>query len=156
MLAASVAALSGDGAPATIAHGCGSSKITPVPTWFAPDQPLTINVRAEAGQVLLMTDANGRALESKAPTDVSGEKTVNLNDLYVQTTIPGTYVLYLTKKDGAAADFTGTPLVVSIREDRRRGAPTGPMVIRVEPLREPERGEDLGIDEVVQAGDPPA
>src|SRR3954447_5127094 len=29
-------------------------------------------------------------------------------------------------------------------------------VIRVEPLREPERGEDLGIDEVVQAGDPPA
>src|SRR5436309_10904766 len=109
--------------------------LVPTKGWFAPDQPLTINVKADAGQMLLMTDSNGRALESKAPTDVSGEKTVNLNDLYVQTTIPGTYVLYLTKKDGTAADFTGTPLVVSIREDRRRGAPTGPMVIRVEPLR---------------------
>ena len=109
--------------------------LVPAKGWFAPDQPIAVNVKADEGQMLLLTDYNGRALESKAPTEVSGEKTVDLKELYVQVASPGTYVLYLTKKDGTAADFVGTPLVISVREDRRRGAPTGPSAVRVEPLR---------------------
>jgi peptidyl-prolyl cis-trans isomerase B (cyclophilin B) len=92
-------------------------------------------VKAQGEQALLLTDFNGRALESKGPAVVSGEKTVDLKDLYVQLATPGTYVLYLTSKEGGVADFVGTPLVISIREDRRRGAPTGPLAVRVEPLR---------------------
>ena len=109
--------------------------LAPAKGWFAPDQPVVVNVSAQGEQMLLLTDFNGRALESKTPTLVSGEKAVNLKDLYVQLATPGTYVLYLTKPDGTAADFTGTPLVISVREDPRRGAPPGPMTIRVEPLR---------------------
>lgn len=111
------------------------ASLVPAKGWFAPDQPLTIQVKADGEQALLLTDFNGRALESKAPTLVTGEKSINLKDLYVQLATPGTYVLYQTPKDGAAADFVGTPLVISVREDRRRGAPTGPLVTRVEPLR---------------------
>ena len=111
------------------------ASLIPSKGWFAPDQPLVVDVRAEGEQMLLLTDFNGRVLESKAPTVVAGEKMVNVRDLYVQLATAGTYVLYLTKVDGTVADFTGTPLVISIREDRRRGAPTGPSAIRVEPLR---------------------
>jgi peptidyl-prolyl cis-trans isomerase B (cyclophilin B) len=111
------------------------ASLVPTKGWFAPTQPITINVKAEGEQSLLLTDFNGRALESKAPVVVSGEKSIDLRELYVQLATPGTYVLYLTKKEGTAADFVGTPLVISIREDRRRGAPAGPMVVRVEPLR---------------------
>src|SRR5688572_31112048 len=34
--------------------------------------------------------------------------------------------------------------VVSVREDRRRGAPTGPMVVKVEPLRYAILSTDVG------------
>ena len=109
--------------------------LVPTKGWFAPEQPLTIQVKAEGEQALVLTDFSGRALESKSPTVVSGERTVNLRDLYVQLATPGTYVLYLAKKEGDPAGFTGTPLVIGVREDRRRGAPTGPLTVRVEPLR---------------------
>jgi peptidyl-prolyl cis-trans isomerase B (cyclophilin B) len=120
------------------------ASLVPMKGWFAPDQPLTITVKAEAEQALLLTDFNGRALESKAPTAVTGEKTLDLKELYVQLRTPGTYVLYLTKPEGTIADFVGTPLVISIREDRRRGAPTGPLAIRVEPLRYAVMNTDHG------------
>ena len=109
--------------------------LVPTRGWFAPEQPLTIQVKAEGEQALVLTDFGGRALESKGSAIVSGEKTVDLRDLYVQLGTPGTYVLYLAKKEGDPTGFTGTPLVIGVREDRRRGAPTGPLTVRVEPLR---------------------
>ena len=111
------------------------ASLVPTKGWFAPEQPLTILVKAEGEQALLLTDFNGRALEAKASTVVKGEQTVNLKDLYDAVRTPGTYVLYQVPKDGAAADFVDTPLVINVREDLRRGAPTGPLVARVEPLR---------------------
>src|SRR5436190_20748605 len=51
MLAASVFAWSALGAPARIAPGCGSSKITPVPTWFGPDQPRVYQPQPAFGEV---------------------------------------------------------------------------------------------------------
>ena len=112
-----------------------AASIAPTKGWFAPSQPLNISVKAEGDASLVLTDFNGRVLENKAPTDVSGEATVNLRDMYIAVQTPGTYVLYLTKRGGTPDDFIGTPLVISVREDRRRGAPPGPMVVRVEPLR---------------------
>ena len=109
--------------------------IVPTKGWFAPSQPLNVSVKAEGDASLVLTDYNGRVLENKAPTDVTGEATINLRDLYVAVQTPGTYVLYLTKRGGGPEEFVGTPLVISVREDRRRGAPPGPMVVRVEPLR---------------------
>jgi peptidyl-prolyl cis-trans isomerase B (cyclophilin B) len=111
------------------------ASVLPAKGWYAPEQPLTIHVKSVGEQALLLTDFAGRSLEAKGPTLVTGEKTVDLRELYVQLATAGTYVLYQTPKDGTAADFVGTPLVINVREDRRRGAPPGPLTVRVEPLR---------------------
>jgi peptidyl-prolyl cis-trans isomerase B (cyclophilin B) len=112
-----------------------AASLAPTKGWFAPSQPLNVTVKAEGEASLVLTDFNGRALEAKAPADVKGDATVDLKDLYVALQTPGTYILYLVKKGGTAEDFLATPLVIGVREDRRRGAPPGPMVVRVEPLR---------------------
>ena len=136
--------------------------LSPTKGWFAPSQPLSIEVKPGGPATLVLTDFHGRVMDAKKSTDVAGDSTVNLYDLFVALRTPNTYLLYLVKKqptpeeleqagapreaierarllaaarDRAPADFIGTPLVVGVREDKRRGAPPGPMVVRVEPLR---------------------
>lgn len=138
--------------------------LTPAKGWFAPAQPVNVAVKVDGPSTLVLTDFSGRVLDPRTvgANEVAGDATVNLRDVFVAVQTPNTYVLYLTKKretpeellkqgvpadlvekarnalamrDGPPAEFFGTPLVVSVREDRRRGAPTGPMVVRVEPLR---------------------
>ncbi len=114
--------------------------LAPAKAWFPPNAPINVNVKAEGKTTLVLTDFAGRRLEAAgAEAQVSGEKTVDLRPLYNQLATPGTYVLFAAKGDavGAAAPtvFAGTPLVVEVRENRKRGAPPGPMVVKVEPLR---------------------
>jgi peptidyl-prolyl cis-trans isomerase B (cyclophilin B) len=73
---------------------------------------------------------------------VAADKSVNLKELFQDVAItPGTYVLFLVPKaaakdlQAAPTDFIGTPLIVSVLEDTRPGAPAGVMVTHVEPLR---------------------
>jgi peptidyl-prolyl cis-trans isomerase B (cyclophilin B) len=66
---------------------------------------------------------------------VAAEKSVDLKQLFPSVVTPGTYLLYATPQGGGAGEFDGTPLVISVRQDRRRNAPPGAMVIKVEPLR---------------------
>src|SRR5204862_7336620 len=86
------------------------SGVVPTKGWFAPDQPLTVTVKAEGEQALLVTDFNGRARGAKAATVFTGAKTMDLKDLYVQLSTPGTSVLYLTASEGGVADFVGARL----------------------------------------------
>jgi peptidyl-prolyl cis-trans isomerase B (cyclophilin B) len=114
--------------------------------------------------VLVLTDFSGSSLDPAPDVqrEFAGEGVADLRRLFPAITTPGTYILYAVPKPkpevqaapapapaaragGAggiggtrelgAATFAGTPLVVSVREDRRRGAPTGPMVVKMEPLR---------------------
>ena len=138
------------------------ASLTPAKGWFGVAQPITIHAKAPGETHLLLSDFNGRVLEAKGSTDVNGEATFDLRDVYVQLQIPNTYVLYLVEKEktpeemlkeGVPAElvekvkaaggsvgnlaptkFIGTPLVIDVRQDRRRGAPPGPMVVRVQPL----------------------
>ena len=139
-----------------------AASVLPTKGWFAPSQPINVQVKSEGPATLVLTDFHGRTLDARKSTDVTADATVNLNDLFVALQTPNTYVLYLVKKqptpeelaaqgappeavararaaalarDRTPVEFLGSPLVVSVREDRRRGAPTGPMVTRVEPLR---------------------
>jgi cyclophilin family peptidyl-prolyl cis-trans isomerase len=118
-----------------------TSALAPTKMWFAPDQPITINVKPGGEAQLVLTNFKGKILDPKAPTDLAADKTVNLRDFYREMDTPGSYVLYVVKKgaakdlSGAPTDFIGTPLVVNIRQDTRRGGPGGVMVTRVEPLR---------------------
>jgi peptidyl-prolyl cis-trans isomerase B (cyclophilin B) len=114
------------------------SLLFPTKTWFAPDQPWTVQVRPAQGQpsdvTLVLTDFSGRVIESHGANEISGEKTVDLKDLFVPVSTPGTYVLWAVPKGSALPVFAGTPLVIEVRRDTRRDAPAGPMVMKVEPL----------------------
>ena len=138
-----------------------AATMAPAKGWFAPSQPLRIEVKTNEPATLVLSDYSGRTLDAKGKTDVTGDTVVDLRDVFVAVQTPGAYVLYLTKKQetpeelldkgvdpalvekaraalmtpGVPKDFLATPLVIGVREDRRRGGPPGPMVVRVEPLR---------------------
>jgi cyclophilin family peptidyl-prolyl cis-trans isomerase len=110
------------------------SVLVPQKGWFAPDQPININVKAPGEVNLFLTDFGGRALEAKEPVAVAGEKTVDIKKIFPEVMTPGTYILYAVPKEKPNREFIGTPLVIGVREDRRQGAPPGVMCVKVEPL----------------------
>ncbi|HYE18418.1 MAG TPA: peptidylprolyl isomerase [Tepidisphaeraceae bacterium] len=116
------------------------SVLFPTKGWFGADQPWTVAVRPPEGQAvaLVMTDFAGSSLDP-APgvaREFAAEGQADLRTLFPAMRTAGTYLLYAVPKDQVSpANFVGTPLVVSVREDRRRGAPPGPMVVKVDPLR---------------------
>ena len=63
---------------------------------------------------------------------------------------PGTYILRAVQADGKGPLFLGTPLIISVRQDRRLNAPPGAMVSKVQPAQyvaiETDRGRiDLAL-----------
>lgn len=115
-----------------------ASVLSPAKMWVPPGQPLNVVVEPPGEARLVLTDFDGDTrVDPKDPAAavVSGKKTVNLNDVFERVTKPGTFILYVVPKDKDLPEFMGTPLVINVREDRRRGAPPGPMITRVEPLR---------------------
>jgi cyclophilin family peptidyl-prolyl cis-trans isomerase len=114
------------------------SLLFPTKTWFAPDQPWTVQVRPAEGHphdlTLVLTDFSGRVIESRGGNEISGEKTVDLKELFGPIATPGTYVLWAVPKGSTLPAFAGTPLVIEVRGDTRRDAPPGPMVVKFEPL----------------------
>jgi peptidyl-prolyl cis-trans isomerase B (cyclophilin B) len=111
------------------------SVLVPTKMWYAPDQDLTIEVQGDGPVQLMLTTFAGRQVEAEGEVRVEPGATVNLRDVFVQLDTPGTYLLYAVPPDGAVEDFVGTPLVIGVREDRRRAAVGGPIVIKIEPLR---------------------
>lgn len=110
--------------------------ITPTKSWFAPSQPLTVQVKsAPAGTRLVMANFVGKPVSSVGPTEVAGDGLVDLKKWFPAIgTSPDTYLLYAVKTGGKdVTAFLGTPLVVDVREDERR-AGSGPMVTNVRPL----------------------
>src|SRR5438552_2571837 len=104
------------------------SILTPAKGWFRPDEPININVKAPGDVTLFLTTFTGRAIEVKESALVaSGDKTVDLKPIFPAITTPDTYVLYAIARDKPNHEFIGTPLVISVREDKRQGAPPGVM-----------------------------
>jgi cyclophilin family peptidyl-prolyl cis-trans isomerase len=110
------------------------SVLVPSKGWYAPNQPIEIHVKQPGEVTLFVTDFGGRALEAKGDVAITGEKTVDLKALFPEIMTPGTYIAYAVPKDAPHKEFVGTPLVIQVREDKRQGAPPGPMVIKVVPL----------------------
>jgi cyclophilin family peptidyl-prolyl cis-trans isomerase len=112
------------------------SILFPSKTWFSPDQAMTVLVRAPQGQaiVLALTDFTGKPIEAVAPTEITGEQTIDLKRMYQTILTPNTYVLWAVPRGKTVREFVGTPLVINVRQDRRRDAPPGAMVIKIEPL----------------------
>jgi peptidyl-prolyl cis-trans isomerase B (cyclophilin B) len=115
------------------------SVLFPAKGWYGADQAWNVTVRPPQGIAVkvLLTEFTGSSLDPTpgVPFEFDKEGVIELKRLYPAVASAGTYLLYAVPKDQQGhATFLGTPLVVSVREDRRRGAPTGPMVVRIEPL----------------------
>jgi cyclophilin family peptidyl-prolyl cis-trans isomerase len=117
------------------------SVLFPAKGWFGPDQAWNVTVRPPAGTSvrLVLTDFSGSSLDPDPALvrEFDKEATIDIKRLYPAMATAGTYLLYAVPKAAIAAssEFVGTPIVITVREDRRRGAPSGPMVVKFEPLR---------------------
>jgi cyclophilin family peptidyl-prolyl cis-trans isomerase len=126
------------------------SVLVPSKVWFAANQPLNVKLDTEGEVTLLLTEFTGRPIEDEAPPEgppvIRGGETIDLYEYYPPLRQPGTYILYAVPKEAASiTEFAGTPLVISVRQDLRRGAPPGAMVVKVDPLSyavlQTEKGE---------------
>jgi peptidyl-prolyl cis-trans isomerase B (cyclophilin B) len=126
------------------------SILIPTKQWFAPDQPILIDVQADQPLQLVLTDFTGRAREASSEEAmlVQGKAQVDLRKIYPQLDTPGTFLLYAVPPGEATRAFVGTPLVVQVRRDRRDNAPEGPMVVHVAPLEYAVITTDHGTIEV--------
>ena len=115
-----------------------ASVLTPAKGWFAPGQPILVNVKGTGETTLVLTDFAGKSFEAQGgPKNaiVTGEQQVDVRKVFPILATPGTYLLYaLPQESRSIREFAGTPLVIGVRDDRRRGAPPGAMVVKVEPL----------------------
>lgn len=121
------------------------SILLPSRAWFAPGQPLAIDVKPESGAVtLVLTDFLGKPFDAKKPADFDAATKVDLKEYFAAVDNAGTYLLYAVPKGGDVKQFVGTPLVIEVRADVRRDAPPRPQVTRVEPLRYAKLTTDQG------------
>lgn len=121
------------------------SILFPGKMWYAPDQPLDVQVRG-AGQpvTLVLVDFLGKNVEGDVTVDVPADGTVDLKAQWPQLRSVGTYVLFAVPQGKQTREFIGTPLLINVRPDKRRDAPSGPMIIKVEPLRYAQISTDKG------------
>ena len=113
-----------------------SAVLTPQRTWVPPEQPINVEVKGDGELAVALTEFNGRWLEATQSPDVESGKTIDVRQVFPQLNTPGTYVLYVVKRGSRdVKSFQGTPLVIGVRENKKRGAPPGPMVVKIEPLR---------------------
>jgi peptidyl-prolyl cis-trans isomerase B (cyclophilin B) len=121
---------------AAVVLAVAAAVVSPTKTWFAPAQPWTVQVKgAEPGTRLVMANFVGKPVYSAGPTGVSGDRVVDLKELFPEVGVgAGTYLLYTVREGGRdVTGFVGTPMVVDVREDARRPG-SGPMVMNVRPL----------------------
>ena len=120
------------------------SILFPVKGWVATNQPINIDVQADAPVTLVMTDFGGKPLDAQGNVEINGKQRVDIKPLFNETTVPGTYVLFAVPKGMDVTKFVGTPLVIDVRDDPRREATPGAMVTRIEPLRYATISTDKG------------
>src|SRR5260221_638143 len=101
------------------------SVLFPSKGWFAPDQPWNVTVKPPAGGAvrLVLTDFTGTAGDAQAALvrDLDRETVVDIKQLFPAIDAAGTYILYAVPKGQVGVNkFEGTPLVITVREDRQR------------------------------------
>lgn len=112
------------------------SVLFPSKGWFAPGQPMTVDVKGAGAPITLMLmDFAGKPIDAQGDEEITGDSTIELISIWPQLKTPGIYLLLAVPKGKSPSEFAGTPLVINVRADRRRDAAPGPMVTRVEPLR---------------------
>jgi len=119
------------------------SVLFPAKGWFGPDQAWNVIVRPPQGTVvrLVLTDFSGSTLDAVPGNEreFSKEGTAELKKLFPAMRTGGCYLLYAVPRAAgpegdvkdSVSNFVGTPLVITVRTDRRAGAPAGPMAVKL-------------------------
>ncbi len=110
------------------------SVLIPTRTWYTPNEPLMIQFKGGGDVSLIAMDFGGQIIDPKGPTDISGDRAIDVKTIYPGLDKPGTYMLWAVPKKQSLPDFVGTPVVIETRVDHRVDAPQDAMVIKVEPL----------------------
>ena len=112
------------------------SVLLPVKGWYAPGQPLTVQVKAQEVVTLVLTDFAGKGIEAAKPAEVEAgaKEAVDLRSIFPVLNKPGTYILYAVPKGKETKNFVGTPLVIEVRTSARHAGDAEVNIIRVEPL----------------------
>lgn len=111
------------------------SILFPSKQWYAPDQALMITMRdAPADTSLVLIDAQGKQLEADGPMEFAADHSIDISRTWRALRNPGTYYLLAVPQGKHRSQFIGTPLVVDVRDDTRRDALPGPMVVKIDPL----------------------
>ncbi|HQY87784.1 MAG TPA: peptidylprolyl isomerase [Tepidisphaeraceae bacterium] len=119
------------------------SVLIPSKGWYRPDEPINIMVDAGAPVSIFVTQFDGQRVDTDVPTIVDAKKEIDLKTMYPAMRA-GTFIVYAVPEGHTLRDFVGTPLVVSLRTDTRPGAPSGAIVVKVEPLVMAKINSDLG------------
>lgn len=117
------------------------SVLIPSKMWYGPTAPL--NVTAEGDVVLVLTDFTGKVIEPKGSADAAAGKAVDVRGVFPQLSTAGAYVLYAVPKGKQFPEFVGTPIVITVRDDKR-SREEGPVVVKMEPLRYMTLSTDAG------------
>jgi peptidyl-prolyl cis-trans isomerase B (cyclophilin B) len=114
-----------------------ASMLIPARVWTPPAMPLLVNVKATEDCKLVLMDFNGNEIPAKGSPQVSGEKQVDVKDVFPALARAGGYVLFLVPKGKPTGEFEGTPLVIEARPAHRQPpqGPPEPEVYKMEPLR---------------------
>src|SRR4051794_23025673 len=80
-------------------------------TWYPPDGPVNVEVKADRDARLVLTNFAGEEIkpDSDQLAEVKGTQTVDLKKVFTPLISPGTYVLYVVPKGKPASQFVGTP-----------------------------------------------
>ena len=109
------------------------SVLSPARTWFAPNEPVLVNVNPGTPARLVLMDFNGSALPPSESVEVSEQKSIDVAKLYPQFANGGYGVLFLVPMGKKPSEFIGTPLVLEAIPDK--GGKPGPVAIKAQPLQ---------------------
>jgi cyclophilin family peptidyl-prolyl cis-trans isomerase len=101
---------------------------------------VTLQVPAEVGPVrLILSDFTGSTIAPTRDATFKNTETVELKPLFPPVSRPGSYLLFAVPASkgplATPSEFIGTPIFIDVRVDHRVGAPSGPMITRIDPLR---------------------
>ena len=124
------------------------SVLVPSKMWYSPTQPIKVDNKSNQAITLMLTTFAGQRVEAKGSTEVGANASADVSALFPGLQLPGTYVLFAVPTSGGPGsgpgDFVGTPLVIRVADDKRPGAPPGPVVVHVEPLEFVHMDTDQG------------
>jgi cyclophilin family peptidyl-prolyl cis-trans isomerase len=124
------------------------SVLVPQKMWYAPSQPLTVTNKSDRDVTLELTDFSGKAIAAKGSADAAASQSVDLKNVFPDTSNPGTFVLYALAKGSSSSqagppkDFLGTPLVIEVLPQMQQPQAAG--VTHVLPLQYAVMTTDAG------------